>query len=290
MENITVSNNPYRIPSGKMRIINFSGGRSSGYMLYKILEAHGGTLPLNAKVIFTNTGKERPETLRFITNCSIHFAVPIMWLEWCYYPNAKGGVRDPKYGYRRVNWISASKRGEPFRKMIETQGMVPNVVMRRCTQELKIRTVQRYCFRELGLRKSDYVNVLGIRADEPHRVGRTLYKHCAVEYPLVVSNVVESDVMSFWAGRPFDLGITSDQGNCDLCFLKGRKLLTQLVGKNPDSVTWWMQQERTLKKKDGSYGTFNKRYTYTDIRDDAAGGVRVNVNADSKQLSCFCGD
>lgn len=38
--------------------VSFSGGRSSGMMLCKIVEAHGGTLPSDVIVAFANTGKE----------------------------------------------------------------------------------------------------------------------------------------------------------------------------------------------------------------------------------------
>lgn len=40
-------------------LISFSGGRTSAYMLWRILEAHDGTLPDDVHVTFANTGKER---------------------------------------------------------------------------------------------------------------------------------------------------------------------------------------------------------------------------------------
>ena len=46
----------FKLPNQNVQI-SFSGGRTSAYMLYKILEANNG-LPDNAKVIFTNTGRE----------------------------------------------------------------------------------------------------------------------------------------------------------------------------------------------------------------------------------------
>ena len=51
-------------------IISFSGGRTSGYMLYHILEAYDGKLPDDVVVAFANTGKERSETLDFVNDCS----------------------------------------------------------------------------------------------------------------------------------------------------------------------------------------------------------------------------
>lgn len=59
---------PYRITGPA--VVSFSGGRTSGYMLWHILDAHGGALPDDVKVVFCNTGKERPETLDFVERCA----------------------------------------------------------------------------------------------------------------------------------------------------------------------------------------------------------------------------
>ena len=39
-------------------VVSFSGGRTSGLMLRRVLDAHGGALPVDVHVVFTNTGKE----------------------------------------------------------------------------------------------------------------------------------------------------------------------------------------------------------------------------------------
>ena len=57
--------------------VSFSGGRTSGYMLRKILDAHGGVLPSNVHVIFANTGDELPPTLDFWTTVWIDVPRPI---------------------------------------------------------------------------------------------------------------------------------------------------------------------------------------------------------------------
>ena len=48
-------------------VISFSGGRTSDYMLWRILQSNNG-LPSDAKVIFANTGKEEEATLKFVND------------------------------------------------------------------------------------------------------------------------------------------------------------------------------------------------------------------------------
>ena len=66
----------YVLPEGNVQIA-FSGGRTSAYMLHHILEANGG-LPDRANVVFANTGREMPETLDFVQECSDRWSVPIV--------------------------------------------------------------------------------------------------------------------------------------------------------------------------------------------------------------------
>ena len=49
-----------KLPDGNV-LISFSGGRTSGYMLHRILKANGD-LPDRVKVLFANTGREMPDT------------------------------------------------------------------------------------------------------------------------------------------------------------------------------------------------------------------------------------
>ena len=46
-------------------------------MLRRILDAHDGELPDDVFVDFTNTGKEREETLVFVNECSVRWGIPI---------------------------------------------------------------------------------------------------------------------------------------------------------------------------------------------------------------------
>jgi 3'-phosphoadenosine 5'-phosphosulfate sulfotransferase (PAPS reductase)/FAD synthetase len=62
-------------------LISFSGGRTSAYLLRQALDAHGGSLPADVIACFANTGKEMPQTLDFVRDCSERWDVEIVWLE-----------------------------------------------------------------------------------------------------------------------------------------------------------------------------------------------------------------
>ena len=88
-------------------VISFSGGRTSGYMLWRVLQSNSG-LPDEAIVCFANTGKEDEATLQFVDDCSKNWSVPIVWLEY--------RLDDPKYAV--VDFHTASRNGEPFEALI----------------------------------------------------------------------------------------------------------------------------------------------------------------------------
>tara|TARA_R110000796_G_scaffold144294_1_gene261024 strand:+ start:157 stop:1476 length:1320 start_codon:yes stop_codon:yes gene_type:complete len=79
-------NDPYKLPDGPVAI-QFSGGRTSGYMLKKILDRYDGALPDDCHVLFQNTGREMPETLDFVHECQTQWNVPIVWLERLGWPD-----------------------------------------------------------------------------------------------------------------------------------------------------------------------------------------------------------
>ena len=245
----------YVLPQGNVQIA-FSGGRTSAYMLYKILESNNG-LPDRAKVIFTNTGREMPETYDFIQECSDRWNVNITWLEYI-------KKQDQKVGYNIVSHNSASRDGEPFDNLINYAKRVPNVYQRFCTQQLKVKTVRRYIVRELGWKK--WSTAIGIRSDERHR---EKYKNDSKEtewYPIIPENISQRDILNFWKKQSFDLRVTKGFGNCDGCFLKSEKTLAVLWRMHPERAKWWANQEQKVfsgknpKKQDMQ--TFKKQINH----------------------------
>lgn len=234
--------NPYFIEGPA--IISFSGGRSSAYMLAKILEAHGGKLPENVKVLFANTGKEAEETLRFVRACAENFGVAIVWLE---YEQAE----KPKDRWKVVDFDSASRNGEPLEKIFADRRFLPNPVTRICTAYGKIKPMKYYARDVLGFRGWDVV--IGFRGDEPRRVAKLSidqkegYTRSA---PMARAGVSVFEVAEFWRRQSFDLelpnhGGVAPHGNCDLCFLKSADRVFSLICETPEKALWWIRQEET---------------------------------------------
>jgi len=260
--------------------VSFSGGRTSAYMLRQILDAHGGTLPPDVIVLFANTGKERLETLDFVHECETRWSVPIRWVEYASEPDGDGLA----HVTRSVTYETASREGEPFAALIRARSFLPNPIMRFCTSELKIRPMGKAC-RALGW--DHWTNLIGLRADEPRRVAKTTAptrQRWDNECPLARAGVTVADVAAYWTASPFDLQLMSHEGNCDLCFLKGRAKIERIMRARPDLATWWAEQEEDK--------TFRKdRPTYRRMLENVqASPMLTGLDIDDETMPCGCTD
>lgn len=261
-------NNPFRIDGPAL--LSVSGGRTSGYMLRRILDAHGGRLPANVYPVFANTGKEREETLVFLREIERRWEVPITWIE---YDPAR--ARAGEGCFREVYFETASRKGEPFERMIHARHdrpnsppYLPNGVQRICTHYLKVLVFRDFMgFMGYGFAdKGDWANIIGIRADEPRRVAKMKARNDSGEdnrLPLAEAGVIKAEVMQFWAEQDFDLGLESWEGNCDFCFLKGRRLRVRTLMDDPGIGAWWREQEEKVG------ATFDKGVSVADLERQA---------------------
>jgi 3'-phosphoadenosine 5'-phosphosulfate sulfotransferase (PAPS reductase)/FAD synthetase len=238
-------NDPFKIEGPA--VISFSGGRTSGYMLWRILQSHGGTLPDDVKVSFANTGKEMPETLDFVKECSERWNVPIVWVE---YEDSDETAKRMKV----VDYKTAARNGEPYDAIIKRKNYLPNPVARFCTVELKIFPIERYA---RSLEFDDYFMVIGLRADEQRRAAKVIGNPSGNRagydriIPLYHAGITAADVGRFWDEQPFTLNLPSiggitKHGNCDLCFLKGAGQVLSLIREQPSRATWWIKAENSI--------------------------------------------
>jgi 3'-phosphoadenosine 5'-phosphosulfate sulfotransferase (PAPS reductase)/FAD synthetase len=232
-------------------LISFSGGRTSAYMLYQILQAHGGAIPDDVVVAFANTGKEREETLRFVHECGSRWGVSIRWVEWRPMPER----------FVDVGLNSAARNGEPFDGLIALRGRLPNPRQRFCSRELKVEPIKAMC---LSLGWKHWSNVIGLRHDEGLRCLRKYAENDTGGHrwtnamPMDKARATKRDVLAFWAKQPFDLELMGHEGNCDLCFLKSDKIIRAIIADRPHVEDWWVRAEAKTGKRferDRSYAS-----------------------------------
>ncbi|WP_298402776.1 phosphoadenosine phosphosulfate reductase family protein [Janthinobacterium sp.] len=272
-------------------VISFSGGRTSGMMLWMTIQAYGGTLPADVVVCFANTGKEEEATLEFVRDCGDRWDVPIVWIE----NRPRNEARGKEFAI--VDFATASRRGEPFADLHDEKKFLPNPVARFCTAELKVRPMQRY-LKSIGL--VEWTTFIGMRADEPVRVARLANqdygKHEVKEAPLAAAGLTVADVSAFWAAQDFDLGLPNMSGktmhgNCDLCFLKGGNQVLSLIREKPSRALWWIQQEKNAQTAgSGAGGWFRKdRPSYQAMYDMAMNHGEL-FPFDDALTDCGCTD
>jgi hypothetical protein len=275
-------------------LISFSGGRTSAYMLFQTLRAHGGKLPDYVYVVFANTGKEREETLRFIYECGVRWGVHIWWIEW-----RAGAGSEAEDRFEVVGLNSASRDGEPLRALFRRRRYLPNAVTRFCTAEAKIETMKQFMLAQ-GI--THWTNTVGLRADEPHRLLKQVLRNIngkerwKSSCPLALAGVIKRHVMRFWLGRNqwgtdrryplpqgFDLGLDDHDGNCDACMLKGYAVLAHIERQKPGTLDWWIDEEdavtamiatgQTADKPSGA--RFVTEYSYREIQNMARSSAEL---------------
>ena len=194
-----------------VRVFNFSGGRTSAYMVLKYYKA--GDL-----VIFCDTGREHPKTYKFINDFEAFENIPIIRLQY------EGG----------------------FDGLIAKKKATPNHFKRFCTVELKIKTCRRY-LRKLKILK--YENFVGFRYDEPLRVKRRkqMWKQVIDKFPLYDDKIDKQMINAYWEQKPYNLEIPSILGNCTLCFMKGKNAIISILSSYPELAEPWIKDEELTK-------------------------------------------
>lgn len=218
-------------------IYSTSGGRSSATLLGLARQAHGGSLPPEHRSVFSNTGKELPETLDFVHELTTRWGDPT----WVEYVPKRGGTRAD---FREVNYETAARNGEPFNAMMDFERYVPNPSKRLCTKLLKVLTIQAWVFAKTGLKPGEYVEVIGIRADEAHRARKLCHEwpDRVFRFPLIEAGITKQDVLAWWAAQPFDLALGPNESNCDLCLSgdtevvtsEGIRRIADMAGTSPE--------------------------------------------------------
>jgi Phosphoadenosine phosphosulfate reductase family len=215
-------------PQPLPRIFNFSGGKSSAYMVLHYYQK--GDL-----VIFQDTGREHHKTYKFINDFEAFENIPIIRISY----------KDSK---------------TPFDTLLQDKKhkIIPNRVKRMCTDELKIKTAKRW-LRQNGIQK--FENFIGFRKDEPKRVLKRKQKFVKVidKFPMYYDGITKQMINAFWEQKPYNLEIPPILGNCTLCFMKGEAAIIAILTVYPELATEWIADEEKAIQADKKSGT-GRRY------------------------------
>ena len=131
-------------------VVKFSGGKTSGMLLFMLLKA-GALKPKRGDVVvFNNTSAEHPNTYAFAKQCKRiveqQYGVPFFWVEHQTYEDARSGEYVRLSAFRLVNDRPYSEsnphgyhhRGEVFEELLSHKGYVPTVFQRTCTKAMKL--------------------------------------------------------------------------------------------------------------------------------------------------------
>lgn len=212
------------------RVFHFSGGGSSGLMVLQNYQP-------GDVVIFCDTGREDPDTYRFVRDFEKENNIPIVWLT-----------------------------GDWRKEVIVKEQMIPNRFKRKCTLNLKIRKARRY-LRSLGW--FTYTQFIGFRKDEQTRIkDYSSWKAVTTRFPLDEIGVTEEMVGNFWNPIPYRLNIPPILKNCDLCFQKGEAAVMAIMKNDPTKADKWIEDEEDKAINPKGY-TYFKGVTIRQLRDKA---------------------
>jgi hypothetical protein len=166
-----------------------------------------------------DTGAEHPKTYKFIRNIIRHWNIPLVCIRMVALPMNKG------VGYRVIQPDELVQDLEPFKAMLGKYG-APDAARPHCSNKMKERPFQKYCKDHFG---KDYTTWLGIRADEPNRLGEKK----GIQFLAEISEFSKQDVLNWWSTQPFDLEITEHLGNCVFCIKKADGKLNLAIRDEP---------------------------------------------------------
>ncbi len=136
--------------SRQPHILKFSGGRSSGMLLFTLLDNMLLDPGRGDVIIFNNTSAEHPATYAFVAECKRiaekTYGIPFFWLQFQTYEDMgrAGWSRFPTYRLvKPTSWSPAEpdgydNTGAVFEEMLAWKGYVPNIHSRICTETLKL--------------------------------------------------------------------------------------------------------------------------------------------------------
>ncbi|APD92421.1 hypothetical protein BM525_21420 (plasmid) [Alteromonas mediterranea] len=244
--------------------ISYSGGRTSAYMVEKLLEEYSDQHFFI--ILFSNTGQEHDKTLEFVHKCDQRwqerYGVKVIWLEAIVHPEKGMGTRHRIVSYETATRFSDIGDETPFAQVIAKYGLPGPASPQICTRELKGAVMRSYTRDYEKANKIKCYTAIGMRADEPKRImseaDRARYR---VVYPLYHWFPTEkADVLDYWEDQEFDLEIPEHYGNCVSCWKKSKAKHIRLVKEHPEFYRFFKRMEGLHENTNNKEGYAPRRF------------------------------
>lgn len=186
------------------QIVSFSGGRTSAYLVHLMEQRR--LAGEDVHYVYMDTGAEHKGTYEFIRKVAREWSINLICLRVKVNPEL-----GKANSYSIVSLDDIGPDLQPWKDVCEKYG-TPYVHGAFCTRTMKMEVFERYCRETFG----QYHTWIGIRADEQRR----LKEREGVSYLADISDFEKQDVLDWWKGQLFDLGIPEHLGNCVFCIKK----------------------------------------------------------------------
>lgn len=247
-----------RKPLDGVNVVSFSGGRTSAFLVYLMEQERRKGAEVH--YVFMDTGAEHPKTYEFIRNLVTVWGIPLVCIRMVALPMNKGVT------YREVDVDDIGTDLVPFRDMLRKYG-APDAARPHCSNKMKERPFQKYCAAKFG---KDYTTWLGIRADEPHRLG----EKPGIRFLAELSYASKQDILNWWSDQPFDLEISEHLGNCVFCIKKTDGKVNLAIRDEPELYAEFLalvegDDVRTegLKDPESSRKMYRRHRTLSEMAD-----------------------
>ena len=240
----------------------------------------------NKAYVFANTGMERPETIEFLRNIQDVWGKPVTLIEGTY-----SNVMGVAIGYKIVDWNSLDMNAKPFEGAImhinkgDYSG-VPNSNAPYCSPSMKTLPCESFAKDIFG--KKNYLKAIGFRKEDmPKRISWPEIKEEKTRIFPLLTDFYEpiglQELNSWWNIQPFQLGINSKLGNCELCWKKSDKNLVEVIRNGTRFVEWW-------KKMEDQYGNtaFRGKKSIADFVAMANQPSTMSIDFSDNGEGCVC--
>ncbi|MCH9852535.1 MAG: hypothetical protein K0U45_03435 [Alphaproteobacteria bacterium] len=288
----------YHAPRHRERphVVKFSGGRSSGVLLFVLLESGLLKAERGDAIIFNNTSAEHPKTYQFVATCKDiveqRYKIPFFWVEHCTYEDSRAGEYTRHTSFRLVNSQPYSVanpdgyrwRGEVFEELLSLKGYLPSQFNRTCTLGMKLNASRSFLKEwfantETTQRLGHYGNGSRIDIDELYNrhlkngggVPKDIFikkKECLINMPFVRFEQRWANFSSAW--KPFDSDYLKKKGRVlgDEAQFGGNKGIEYLsfIGLRYDEMRR-INKTHLRNNSQAKDANFRGEYVYTPLED-----------------------